>query len=65
MTPRQQESVHAELGELAAGLKTGRSKADEITIFDGSGVGIQDVAAATRAYELARQRDVDQKLSLA
>jgi ornithine cyclodeaminase/alanine dehydrogenase len=61
----KQADVHAELGELVAGLKAGRAKPDEITIFDGSGVGIQDVAAATRAYELARKQGAGQKLSLA
>jgi alanine dehydrogenase len=45
--------VHAELGELVAGEKPGRRHADEITIFDSTGTGIQDAAAASRAYELA------------
>jgi alanine dehydrogenase len=57
--------VHAELGELVAGRKPGRTESHEITLFDGSGVGIQDVAASARAYELARQRDAGRRLSLA
>lgn len=48
--------AHAELGELVVGRKVGRTSADEITLFDSTGVGIQDVAAAARAYELARDR---------
>ena len=50
--------VHAELGALVKGEKPGRRSADEITIFDSTGTGIQDVAAAARAYELAQHRRV-------
>jgi len=60
----QQTDVHAELGELVAGRKTGRTRADEITVFDGSGVGIQDVAASARAFELARAAGAGRELDL-
>jgi ornithine cyclodeaminase/alanine dehydrogenase-like protein (mu-crystallin family) len=46
--------VHAELGELVAGIKPGRTAPEEITLFDGCGVGIQDVAVSVLAYLLAR-----------
>lgn len=46
-------SVHAELGEVVAGLKPGRTADDEITIFDSTGTGLQDVAAAIAAYRKA------------
>jgi len=45
--------VHAELGELAAGKKPGRTSDDEITVFDSTGTGLQDVAAAIAAYQRA------------
>jgi alanine dehydrogenase len=45
--------VHAELGEIVAGRKRGRTSADEITIFDSSGTALQDVAAAAAVYEKA------------
>jgi ornithine cyclodeaminase/alanine dehydrogenase-like protein (mu-crystallin family) len=48
--------VRAELGILIAQQRPGRLADDEITIFDSSGTGVQDVAAAARAYELARDR---------
>jgi ornithine cyclodeaminase/alanine dehydrogenase-like protein (mu-crystallin family) len=38
---------------------------DEITIFDSSGTGVQDVAAAARAFELARERGVGTRFRLA
>jgi alanine dehydrogenase len=62
MTP---EAVHAELGDVVIGRRRGRSGADEITIFDSSGTGIQDVAAAARAFELARERGVGTRFRLA
>jgi ornithine cyclodeaminase/alanine dehydrogenase-like protein (mu-crystallin family) len=45
--------VHAELGEIVNGRKPGRTDATEITLFDSTGVAIQDVAAAAWAYERA------------
>ena len=42
--------VHAELADLAAGRKRGRITEDELVIFDSSGSGVQDVAAAWVAY---------------
>jgi ornithine cyclodeaminase/alanine dehydrogenase-like protein (mu-crystallin family) len=57
--------VYAELGQLVAGQKPARTEPHEITLFDSSGVGIQDVAVSARAYELARKQDAGRSLSLA
>ena len=43
-------SVYAELGDLVVGRKPGRTNASEITIFDSTGVAIQDVASAAFAW---------------
>jgi len=48
------EQVHAQLGDVVAGRRPGRTRDDEITIFDSSGTALQDVAAAIAAYEKAR-----------
>src|SRR6266850_1690794 len=48
------EQVHAELGDVVAGRRPGRTRPDEITIFDSSGTALQDVAAAVAVYEKAR-----------
>jgi alanine dehydrogenase len=45
--------IHAELGEIVCGKKPGRHSADEITIFDSTGMALQDVAAAAMVYERA------------
>lgn len=47
------EDVHAELGELIAGRKPGRSSAEEIFVFDSTGTALQDVASAAAVYERA------------
>lgn len=44
------KDVHAELGEIVAGRKPGRASEAEITVFDSTGTGLQDVAAAIAAY---------------
>ena len=58
------DAIRAELGELIAGRKSGRTSAEEITLFDSTGTGIQDVAAAARAYERARERGGGSLISL-
>ncbi len=45
--------AHAELGEVIAGKKRGRTRDDEITVFDSTGTGLQDVAAAIATYRQA------------
>jgi ornithine cyclodeaminase/alanine dehydrogenase-like protein (mu-crystallin family) len=52
--------VHATLADVVAGRRPGRTSAQEITIFDSTGVAIEDVAAAVAVYEgaLARGRGV-------
>jgi alanine dehydrogenase len=45
--------VYAELGEVASGGKRGRTSADEIVVFDSTGTGLQDVAAAIAVYRHA------------
>ena len=45
--------VYAELGEIVCGKKPGRTSAEEITIFDSTGMALQDVASAVLVYEKA------------
>jgi alanine dehydrogenase len=51
------KDVHAELGEVIARRKPGRTSRDEVFVFDSTGTALQDVAAAAAVYEraLARQ----------
>jgi ornithine cyclodeaminase/alanine dehydrogenase len=47
------DGVHAELGDVVAGRKPGRVAQDEIIVFDSTGTGLQDVAAAIAVYQEA------------
>jgi ornithine cyclodeaminase/alanine dehydrogenase-like protein (mu-crystallin family) len=58
------EHVHAELGQVIAGTRPGRRDDDAVIVFDSSGTGIQDAAAAAVAYEVARQRGLGMRCSL-
>lgn len=41
------------LGDVVTGAHSGRHSDSEITLFDGTGVGLQDIAVAARALDLA------------
>ncbi len=47
-----------ELGDVLTGAVEGRRSADEITIFDSTGLAIQDLAIAIAAFEQADQLDL-------
>ena len=59
------EQVHATLAEIVGGRKPGRRGADEITLFDSTGLGLYDVASAARLYERALEHAAGTRLSLA
>jgi alanine dehydrogenase len=50
--------VYAELPEIAAGLKPGRTDDAAITVFDTTGLAIQDVVTAWKAFEVAEERNL-------
>ena len=47
-------SLAGELGEVIAGMKTGRGNADEITVFDSTGIALQDIAVADVLLDAAK-----------
>jgi alanine dehydrogenase len=58
-------NVYAELGEVVAGKKPGRESQEEITIFDSTGMALQDVAAAAVLYEKAQRQGSGVRLDFA
>ncbi|MFC7128080.1 ornithine cyclodeaminase family protein [Haloferax chudinovii] len=50
-----EDHIHAELGEVVAGVTAGREDDEEITVFDSGGTGIETVAAGHMLYEKARE----------
>jgi len=49
------DEVYATLGEIVVGKKQGRIDKNVITVFDSTGVAIEDVATAKLVYERAKQ----------
>ena len=47
-----------QLGDVIAGRAEGRRSAEEITLFDSTGLAIQDLGIAIAAYEAWRQGKV-------
>ena len=52
------DHVQTEIGEVLAGLKPGRSRTEEVTLYKSVGIAIQDVATAQLVYQKALQRGV-------
>ncbi len=55
------EEVYGSLGEIVAGKKEGRVSPQEITIFDSTGLIIQDLALGLAVYKRARQRGLGEE----
>lgn len=47
------DDIYAELGSIIIGNRPGRTSGDTITVFDSTGLAIQDIAAAHIVYEHA------------
>jgi len=47
------DDVHAELADVVAGKRPGRSSPNEIVVFDSTGTALEDVAAAATVYARA------------
>jgi len=59
------DDVHAELGEIVAGRKAGRTRDDEQFLFDSTGCGFQDTAAASIVFDRAIERKRGMEVNLA
>lgn len=58
-------NFYAELSEIVAGRKPGRTHADEIIVFDSTGVAIEDAIAAVTVYEKVRASTMVNRFSFA
>jgi alanine dehydrogenase len=56
--------IHAEIGEVLARKKPGRTRAAEITLYKSVGIAIQDVATAQLVYRKALERNVGTHVDL-
>jgi ornithine cyclodeaminase len=53
-----EENVHAELGEVLLGSKSGRESDREITVCDLTGIAVQDVVTSHIVYERALKKKI-------
>ncbi|MEM7178148.1 MAG: ornithine cyclodeaminase family protein [Pseudomonadota bacterium] len=60
-----EESFHAEIGEIAAGLKPGRESAEETILFWHRGLATSDIALGAFMLEKARKMGLNQRLRYA
>lgn len=58
------EDVHAELGQIVAGQRPGRTTDDEIFIFDSTGMALQDAAAVVEVIRRAHERGLGAAVDL-
>ena len=58
------DHVHAELGELVAGIKPGRNSPDQITLYKSVGVAVQDAAAAALVLVAAHKQGIGEEIVL-
>ena len=59
-----ENSIHAEIGEVLAGTKPGRTSAAEITLYKSVGIAIQDVAAAHLIYHKALEKKIGTEVEI-
>ena len=58
LTPEQ---IYGSLGDIVAGKKPGRVAPEEITVFDSTGLIIQDLALGLAVYQRARERGLGEE----
>jgi len=59
-----QKDIYASLGEIVSGKKRGRENDKEVTIFDSTGLAIQDLYTANLVYELAKRKKIGREIKI-
>ncbi|MCX5678563.1 MAG: alanine dehydrogenase [Candidatus Omnitrophica bacterium] len=58
------QDIYADIGEIINGTKRGRINPQEITVFDSTGLAIQDAAVADFVYRGALRRRIGKRMDL-
>jgi alanine dehydrogenase len=61
LTPKD---IYADLGEIVTGKKPGRVSDEEITVFDSTGLAVQDIATDWIVFKKAKRRGVGREIEL-
>ena len=59
-----EKDVSSSLGEIVCGKKPGRKNDKEITIFDSTGLGVQDLYTANLVYQKAKREKIGREINL-
>lgn len=60
----KKEDIYASLGEIVSDKKRGRENDKEVTIFDSTGLAIQDLYTANLVYELAKRKKIGREIKI-
>jgi ornithine cyclodeaminase/alanine dehydrogenase-like protein (mu-crystallin family) len=58
----KKEDIYAEMGEIVAGKKMGRTDKNEITLFKATGLAIEDISTAYKVYQMAKEKKVGREI---
>jgi alanine dehydrogenase len=58
------DNIFAELGEVVVGKKSARENDKEITVFDSTGLAIQDLYTAHLVYNLAKREKIGKEIKI-
>ncbi len=58
------ENIYAGLGDIVAAKKPGRTSNQEITVFDSTGLGLQDLYTAVAVLKIARRQKIGKEIEL-
>ncbi|MGG1663301.1 ornithine cyclodeaminase family protein [Brevibacillus sp. NRS-1366] len=58
------DSLYAEIGQITSGAKPGRQYDGETTLFDSTGLSVQDVKSASYIYEKAKMNGLGYTISI-
>lgn len=59
----RRNDIHASIGEIVNGTRPGRESDKEITIFDSTGLAVQDIVTAWNIYQKALEKNLGQKIN--
>jgi len=59
-----EDHIHADLGEIVIGKKSGRAGDDQITLFKSNGLAIQDAATARLIYDKAKEAGIGTEVEI-
>jgi len=59
----RQSDIQGKIGDVIIGSIPGRTSDEEITVFDSTGLAVQDIVTAWNVYEKALQKGIGQKMN--